>query len=140
MYGIACIILWEFWLTFPHQIFHLNELKSINIGDVNNFTNFMNAVIDEASFDNISNNLIIVSGKSPESGLTTSLPPELIIFDLSSLEIIFVAVSKVLYESITEAATLPSSFKKISITFSWASNSFSSPQEVIVECSEAGIE
>ena len=33
---------------------YLNELKSINIGDVNNFTNFMNAVIDESSFDNIS--------------------------------------------------------------------------------------
>ena len=32
---------------------YINDVQSIKIGDVEDFTNFMNAVIDEASFDNI---------------------------------------------------------------------------------------
>ena len=32
---------------------YISDVKSIKMGDVENFTNFMNAVIDEASFDNI---------------------------------------------------------------------------------------
>ena len=33
---------------------YLSQVADIKMGDVNNFSNFMNAVIDEASFDNIS--------------------------------------------------------------------------------------
>ena len=32
---------------------YINDVQSIKIGDVEDFTNFMNAIIDEASFDNI---------------------------------------------------------------------------------------
>ena len=35
--------------------FYLDSVNTIKMGDVNNFQNFMNAVIDEKSFDNISN-------------------------------------------------------------------------------------
>ena len=43
----------------PHNVWdnikqdYINDVSSIKIGDVFNFMNFMNAVIDEASFDNI---------------------------------------------------------------------------------------
>ena len=33
---------------------YINEVETIKMGDVNNFSNFMNAVIDESSFDKIS--------------------------------------------------------------------------------------
>ena len=32
---------------------YIKEVSTIKVGDVNDFTNFMNAVIDEASFDKI---------------------------------------------------------------------------------------
>ena len=43
----------------PHQVWedikdiYIKDVESINMGDVEDFTNFMNAVIDESSFDNI---------------------------------------------------------------------------------------
>jgi 1-pyrroline-5-carboxylate dehydrogenase len=45
---------------------HLQEqISEIKMGDVNDFSNFMNAVIDEKSFDNIMN-YIEIAKKSPE--------------------------------------------------------------------------
>ena len=47
---------------------YLEQVNNIKIGDVNDFSNFMNAVIDEASFDNIVN-YIEYAQKSPEANI-----------------------------------------------------------------------
>ncbi len=47
---------------------YLKQVNNIKIGDVNDFSNFMNAVIDEASFDNIVN-YIEYAKKSPEANI-----------------------------------------------------------------------
>ena len=48
-----CYIPIEIWGEVKEK--YLNSVNSITLGDVNDFHNFMNAVIDENSFDNISN-------------------------------------------------------------------------------------
>lgn len=47
---------------------YLEQVNNIKIGDINDFSNFMNAVIDEASFDNIVN-YIEYAQKSPEANI-----------------------------------------------------------------------
>ena len=47
-----CYIPESLWSDVKEK--YLSQVADIKMGDVNNFSNFMNAVIDEASFDNIS--------------------------------------------------------------------------------------
>jgi 1-pyrroline-5-carboxylate dehydrogenase len=46
-----CYIPKEVWNDIKEE--YIKDVKSIRMGDVEDFTNFMNAVIDESSFDNI---------------------------------------------------------------------------------------
>ena len=48
-----CYIPEQIWLEVKEK--YLDAVATIQVGDVNDFRNFMNAVIDEASFDNIAN-------------------------------------------------------------------------------------
>ena len=48
-----CYIPQNIWSDIKNQ--YVEDVNSIKIGDVEDFTNFMNAVIDEKSFDNIVN-------------------------------------------------------------------------------------
>ena len=52
---------------------YLSQVNNIAMGDVNDFNNFMNAVIDEASFDNISN-YIDYAKNSSESKIISLVP------------------------------------------------------------------
>ncbi|MCL5774088.1 MAG: L-glutamate gamma-semialdehyde dehydrogenase [Firmicutes bacterium] len=52
------------WLTLKEIL--VEEIKTIKLGDVRDFSNFMNAVIDKASFDRITG-YINKAGKSPSA-------------------------------------------------------------------------
>ena len=49
---------------------YIKEVSTIKVGDVNDFTNFMNAVIDEPSFDKISSYIDFANGASDAEIIT----------------------------------------------------------------------
>ena len=61
-----CYIPESLWSDVKEK--YLSQVADIKMGDVNDFSNFMNAVIDEASFDNISS-YIDYAKNSPEAAI-----------------------------------------------------------------------
>ena len=63
-----CYIPKEIWEDIKDS--YVEDVNSIKMGDVEDFTNFMNAVIDEASFDNIAS-YIEHAKKAPDAEIIT---------------------------------------------------------------------
>ena len=63
-----CYIPKEIWEDIKDN--YVEDVNSIKMGDVEDFTNFMNAVIDEASFDNIAS-YIEYAKKAPDAEIIT---------------------------------------------------------------------
>ena len=63
-----CYLPKEIWEDIKDS--YVEDVNSIEMGDVEDFTNFMNAVIDEASFDNIAS-YIEYAKKAPDAEIIT---------------------------------------------------------------------
>ena len=63
-----CYLPKEIWEDIKDS--YVEDVNSIKMGDVEDFTNFMNAVIDEASFDNIAS-YIEYAKKAPDAEIIT---------------------------------------------------------------------